>query len=237
MRPSSPSLMASSARTLARRPPSSFQGARDPLDISNLVGPGAPQFDFPLTRPTLLKLDKQRQILHYLRLEHLQFPDLVAFRQPFTPPSPSAVVRVRHQHYQGEPHPASRKVTITAPVAALPLATPAARHKFKLLAGARWTPPLVAGNAADAADHGEVKLSCEMFPSERMNEKWCSDTLDKLLAEAATGDSFADVPLDPRAARARLVKSRRLKRSVSLRDFPREWLPPTPAQQGKQGKP
>lgn len=41
----------------------------------NLVGPGA-QFDFPLTRPTLLKMDKQRDFLHYLRLEHLQFKDL-----------------------------------------------------------------------------------------------------------------------------------------------------------------
>lgn len=76
MRPSPSSLFTSSARTWARRPPSSFQGARDPLDIANLVGPSAPQFDFPLTRPTLLKLDKQRQILHYLRLEHLQFPEL-----------------------------------------------------------------------------------------------------------------------------------------------------------------
>ncbi|BGP38019.1 37S ribosomal protein S24, mitochondrial [Rhodotorula kratochvilovae] len=231
MRPSPPSFFSSSARVLARRPPPSFQGARDPLDIANLVGPSAPQFDFPLTRPTLLKLDKQRQILHYLRLEQLQFPDLVAFRQPFTPPSSSAVVRVRHQHYQGEAHPASRKVTISAPISALPLPTPEARHKFKLLAGARWTPPLP-GHEGE----GTVKLACEMFPSERMNEKWCSDTLDKLLAEAATGDSFADVPLDPRPARARLVKSRKLKRTVSLRDFPREWLPPAAAARAAEGE-
>jgi len=192
-------------------------------------------------------------------------------------------VRVRHQHYQGEPHPASRKVTISAPIASLPLDTPAARHKFKLLAGPRWTPPLPGAAARQQQqqqqDEGEVKLACEMFPSERMNEKWCSDTLDKLVAEAnvrpffplslprakkrsadstlsllvphrhlpspsptrtalhldlaprtrpshlQSGDSFADVPLDPRPARARLVKSRKLKRNVSLRDFPAEWLP------------
>ncbi|KPV75950.1 uncharacterized protein RHOBADRAFT_35717 [Rhodotorula graminis WP1] len=235
MRPSSSSLFTASARSLARRPQASFSGARDPLDIANTVGPSAPQFDFPLTRPTLLKLDKQRQILHYLRLEHLQFPELVAFRQPFTPPSSKAVVRVRHQHYQGEPHPASRKVTISAPVASLPLDSPAARHKFKLLAGPRWTPALpgAAARQQQAQDEGEVKLACEMFPSERMNEKWCSDTLDKLVNEANSGDSFADVPLDPRPARARLVKSRKLKRNVSLRDFPKEWLPAAAAAASK----
>lgn len=55
------------------------RNSRDPLDIANAVGPSAPKFDFPLTRPTILKLEKQREVLHYLRLEQFQFKDLGAF--------------------------------------------------------------------------------------------------------------------------------------------------------------
>lgn len=40
---------------------------------------------------------------------------------------------------------------------------------------------------------------------------------------------MTDIPLDPRPARSRLTKSRKLKRNVGLRDFPQEWLP-TPVQ-------
>ncbi|GAA6023683.1 hypothetical protein JCM10207_008748 [Rhodosporidiobolus poonsookiae] len=220
MRPSPSNSFTAAARQLApRRGARSFGPSKDPIDMSNLVGPAAPKFDFPLTRPTLERLDKQRQILHFLRLEHLQFKDLVAFRQPFQPPPPSHAIQVRHQHYQGEPHPASRKVTVRVDVSALPLRSDAETHKFKLLAGPRWTPAL------DGKGQGSVKLACELFPSERMNEKWCSDTLDKLIAEAQnSADPMTDIPLDPRPTRARLAKSRKLKRAVSLRDFPQEWL-------------
>lgn len=40
-----------------------------------MLAPGN-EFNFPLTRSTLLKMDKQRDFLHYLRLEQLQFKDL-----------------------------------------------------------------------------------------------------------------------------------------------------------------
>ncbi|GAA5911039.1 hypothetical protein JCM5296_004604 [Sporobolomyces johnsonii] len=223
MRPSSPQLFSSTSRALARRRTNFSGGQRDPLDMANLVGPNATPFDFPLTRPTMLKMEKQRQILHYLRLEQLQFNDLVAFRQPFTPPPSSHCVQVRHQHYQGEVHPASRKVSVVVPISRLPLSSPEARHKFKLLAGPRWTPP--SDKPGEDAD-GEIKISCELFPSDKMNEKWCSDTLDKLLKEAENkADPMTDIPLDPRAARSRLAKSRAHKRTISLRDFPKEWLP------------
>ncbi|CEQ39922.1 SPOSA6832_01494 [Sporobolomyces salmonicolor] len=231
MRPSSPQLLSSTSRALARRP-NGFSGAkRDPFDLATLVGPSAQPFDFSLTRPTLLKMEKQRQILHYLRLEQLQFNDLVAFRQPFTPPPSSHCVQVRHQHYQGEVHPGSRKVTVSVPISRLPLSSPEARHKFKLLAGPRWTPP---GAKADGDAEGEIKISCEMFPSERMNEKWCSDTLDKLVKEAENkADPMTDIPLDPRPVRSRLAKSRAHKRTIGLKDFPKEWLPKQPAGEGE----
>ena len=31
---------------------------------------------------------------------------------------------------------------------------------------------------------GRIKISCERYPEERMNLKWCSDTIDKLIEEA-----------------------------------------------------
>lgn len=119
----------------------------------------------------------------------------VAYRKKFVPPSKDQVVAVRHQHYQGEDHPSSRRISIRVPVSALPLKSPEALHKFKLLAGARWHPPLpdtlkhprdkVGWKVAEGdKDEGLFELSCDVFPYDRMNEKWCSDTLDKLLKEA-----------------------------------------------------
>jgi small subunit ribosomal protein S35 len=58
-------------------------------------------------------------------------------------------------------------------VSKLPLSSDAARHKFRVLAGQRWD------SVKDT-----VKISCERFPSQKMNEKWCSDTIVKLLAES-----------------------------------------------------
>ncbi|GAA5825464.1 hypothetical protein JCM10212_004839 [Sporobolomyces blumeae] len=250
MRPS-PSVALSSSRACLARRPQAYSAHKDPLDMANLVGPAAQPFDFPLTRPTLLKQAKQRQILHYLRLEQLQFNDLVAFRKPFTPPTAESFVQVRHQHYQGERHPASRKVTISVPVSRLPIARdPKQLHKFKLVAGARFTPTLAAmagprpSSTRSSSDDGRsrsavsgatapdpigtFKLSCELFPSDKMNEKWCSDTLDRLVdvsRDVAGDEAFADVPLDQRGVRKALDKKRVVKRSVGLKDFPQEWLP------------
>ena len=64
-------------------------------------------------------------------------------------------------------------MSITLPVARLPLSSDAARHKFKLIAGPRWD-----------SDKDELKIACELFPTDRMNEKWCSDMLDRMVAEA-----------------------------------------------------
>ncbi|GAA5947241.1 hypothetical protein JCM3765_001586 [Sporobolomyces pararoseus] len=225
MRPTASSSFTPCLRSLARRP-TSFNPSKDPLDIANTVGPNAQSFDFPLTRPTLLKLEKQRKLLHYLRLEQLQFKDLVGFRQRFVPPNPSShFIQVRHQHYQGEPHPASRKVSITLPVSRLGL-TPLELHRFKLLAGPRYSPPTTTTDADE--EGGTFKLSCELYPNEKMNEKWCSDTLDKLLKESKkSSNQFLDkVPLDQRGITKRETKSRKSKKTAGLKDFPKEWLRP-----------
>lgn len=94
-----------------------------------------------------------------------------------------------------------------------------------LAAGARGRTP-EAGKAA-TEDEGEFKLSCELFPNDKMNEKWCSDTLDKLLAAARDQrDTFEDVALDLRGTAKRLGKSRKAKKTLGLKDFPQEWLRP-----------
>lgn len=48
---------------------------KHPLDMTTTANQ---PFDFGLTRPTIMKMEKQRQLLHYLRLEQIQFKDLGA---------------------------------------------------------------------------------------------------------------------------------------------------------------
>lgn len=94
--------------------------------------------------------------------------------------------------YGGIKHPVQRKAALVAPVTRLPLANKAAIHKFKLLAGVRWSlqPPRDSGVGKDETKllseggHGYFKISHEAFPELSMNLKWCSDTLDRLIVEA-----------------------------------------------------
>lgn len=113
------------------------------------------------------------------------------FRKPFTPPTSKTPVLVRTISYGGEPHPADRKAAIVVSLSKLPLKDAAALHKFKLLAGVRWSidPPKDSGISEmernpENGDAGYFKISCEDFPEVQMNMKWCSDALDKIVKEA-----------------------------------------------------
>lgn len=93
------------------------------------------------------------------------------------------MIKLRTVYQLGEPdHPGSRKAVITFSISDLinhgsePLASKKVQHKFKLLAGQRWNP-----------QDDSVKISCDDFPTFHMNSKWCSDVLDKLIAEAQVG--------------------------------------------------
>ncbi|KAI0348372.1 hypothetical protein BDW22DRAFT_1310029, partial [Trametopsis cervina] len=170
-------------------------------------------------------------LLYYMRLIEHEVPQLVAYRKPFVPPAPSHALVVRSISYGGEEHPALRKRAVVVPVSRLPLKSDAARHKFKLLAGVRWTPdpPKDSGVGVDekSGQHGFVKISCEDFPLPAQNLKWISDTLDRLIAESNTGkDKFADLPLDTRHLESKGRKPKGHGKSrPSLKDFPKEWLP------------
>lgn len=41
-------------------------------------------------------------------------------------------------------------------------------------------------------------MSCENFPTRAQNKRYLGDMIEKLIEEAKTGDSFADIPLDLR---------------------------------------
>ncbi|KAH9898123.1 mitochondrial ribosomal subunit protein-domain-containing protein [Cubamyces lactineus] len=187
--------------------------------------------------PTHKYLQQQRNMLYYLRLIEHEMPKLVAYRKPFVPPDASQPLVVRSISYGGEPHPAAAKRTIVVPVAHLPLKGEAAIHKFKVLAGVRWTPdpPTDSGISAEESggEHGYFKISCEDFPKAAMNLKWASDTLDRLLAAANDlSETFSDIPVDTRHIEARTRKAKkgghiygRQTHRPSLKDFPKEWLP------------
>ncbi|KIM48291.1 hypothetical protein M413DRAFT_16259 [Hebeloma cylindrosporum] len=187
-----------------------------------------------------LVLQQKRLLLNYMRLIEHEMPKLVAFRKPFIPPTTATPLIVRSLNYQGEPHPATVKRVIVAALDELPLNGESALHKFKLLAGPRWTPvPPADAGVCDLADWGNgfVKISCEDFPKASMNLKWASDTLNKLISEANDSkDSFSDLPVDLRHSFAKAKKAKkgdhignRLYQRPSIHDFPKEWLPQNPA--------
>ncbi|RPD81912.1 hypothetical protein L226DRAFT_475371 [Lentinus tigrinus ALCF2SS1-7] len=183
-------------------------------------------------------LQQQREMLYYLRLIEHEMPKLVAYRKPFVPPDSSNPLIIRSVSYGGEPHPAAAKRTIVVPVAKLPLKNADAIHKFKVLAGVRWTPDPPAdsgiGSEESGHEHGYFKISCEDFPKDAMNLKWASDTLDRLLAAAndLKEEKFADIPVDTRHVEAKTRKAKKgghiygkQTHRPSIRDFPKEWLP------------
>ncbi len=162
-----------------------------------------------------------------MRTVEFEIPKLSAFRQPYTPPKAAQYLKFRFQHYQGENHPASRKVVLNVDVEELAksgaVKDAKSKHKLLLLAGSRFKP----SRAEDGEEKGEIKISCELFPNERQNMKWCSDTLDALVKEANVRTDEVDaLPLDLRSSLIRQDKKRQLPQggSTELEGLPKEWL-------------
>ena len=153
------------------------------------------------------------------------------YRAPFIPPDPTKTpVLVRSVTYAGEPHhPVTPKRTVVVPVSKLQLGNADAIHNIKVIAGPRWflDPPKDGGlpqathepvfasqspssPKKEDAEHGYIKISCEMFPEGPMNLKWCMDVLRTLVSEANVSDSNIHSPdlisrLDPGIITGRLV--------------------------------
>lgn len=115
---------------------------------------------------------------------------LQAFKKPFVPPPTTHYITCRSLWYGGESHPAEKKAVVVLPVSQLPLSSPQAIHKFKLLAGPRWSTECPKDSAFSAeeiatlGEHGFVKISMEDLPEQAMNLRWCSDTLDRMVLES-----------------------------------------------------
>ncbi|KAG8921997.1 hypothetical protein FRC00_007965 [Tulasnella sp. 408] len=137
-----------------------------------------------------LILRQQREYLNLFRKIELEVPQLKAFRRPFVPPPSNKYLTTRQLWYGGEEHPAERKAVVVVPVSKLPLSKPSAIHKFKLLAGPRWTREcpkdagLSSGELESLRKEGFVKVSCEDLPDHGLNLKWCSDVLDRMVKES-----------------------------------------------------
>lgn len=89
----------------------------------------------------------------------------------------------------GEKHPAEPKVVVELASKDLTptYLTEAQRQTFLKLVGTRYNPQT-----------DVVRMSCEQFGSRAQNKRYLADTVNSLIKEAKTGDSFADIPLDLR---------------------------------------
>ncbi|KAI9637110.1 mitochondrial ribosomal subunit protein-domain-containing protein [Dioszegia hungarica] len=215
---------------------------RQPLREFNMSGLDEFQFD-DATSLGFMRLEKIREAQEIIRRVEVDRPSLQAQRKPFTPPS--APIRISQTIDLSNPQSlVHRKRVLLAPVAKLPLSGPEAIHRFKLLAGPRWTigrPGRMEVTEEDGeGKEGWIKISEEKFPDGLMNRKSAGDMLERLLAAANDANSPlpADTPLDPRPLLARQRKRadrsalRQAQRSGSGRvesvgnvpGFPKEWL-------------
>ncbi|KAA1106714.1 hypothetical protein PGTUg99_013015 [Puccinia graminis f. sp. tritici] len=216
-------------------------GMEEAFDIErDLAKPFAMQ-DVPAV--THLRWAEARKRLNKLRAIKFQMPSLIKYQQPFVPPPPDAHVIVRTQDDMGfhrgklDSQRANKKASIQVNLSKIPelQASSGAMHKFKLLSGKRWFESEIRSEF-DMSDHhgdphGLVKISCDDYSTAQMNQKWCSDTLDRLIKEATRledADPMSDIPLDPKPTLQRRHRNKHRPWSVQPdlnTHFPKEWLP------------
>ncbi|KAI8459526.1 mitochondrial ribosomal subunit protein-domain-containing protein [Phakopsora pachyrhizi] len=190
---------------------------------------------------THLRWDEARRRLKALRMIKYQMPLLAKHKQPFVPPPPEAHVIVKTHddlgfcHGKKDSQRPNQKVTIQVNLSKLKVLRDSAGglHKFKLLSGRRWFAPKPKSEL-DLNDHyddpdGMVKISCDRFSNRFMNERWCSDTLDRLLEESVRlgDDSMDDIPLDDRVTLRRRKRDKNRPWTVNPEHspkFPKQWL-------------
>ncbi|WWD20786.1 hypothetical protein CI109_105263 [Kwoniella shandongensis] len=141
------------------------------------------------------------------------------------------------------------KSVLLVPVSSLPLSNEQAVHRFKLIAGPRWSPGrpgreefLPTEEKDGEGKEGWVKISEERFSNGAQNRRSVSDILDRLVEAANDPNSPlpADTPLDTRHLLARHRKKRSRQNPFAwsaqqtllprhqvvggVRGFPAEWL-------------
>ncbi|RKP07042.1 mitochondrial ribosomal subunit protein-domain-containing protein [Thamnocephalis sphaerospora] len=158
-------------------------------------------------------LRQVREVRGYLRRVQQELPTLQKYATPYRPPTEQQILRFQTiTHLGEEEHPLDAKVVLTVQLNALcrvAKLSDTERHKLLLLCGPRY----------DQAS-GELRFSCERFPSRVQNKRYLSDLLDKVIAEAKNGeDTFADIPLTA------VTNPRKVP--VEKPKFPVEWLRPS----------
>ncbi|CAO1619374.1 unnamed protein product [Sympodiomycopsis kandeliae] len=208
--------------------------------------------------PTIghLKLNRHRELLKYFRLAVHDFPNLSEFKQAYTPPAEDNILRFRSIHYQGEANTASRKSVLTVDLKDLFSSkyfkdgSNLQKRKFLHLCGTRWILPTDSSTEVKESYNlcgdyskstvpqvGYIKISCERFPLEAQNLKWCSDVFDQLLQESEnTSDGIAEQPLDLRSNLIRRAKKNHSggKHRASIADWPSQWSTPGSAVANKK---
>ncbi|PQE26334.1 hypothetical protein CJF30_00001091 [Rutstroemia sp. NJR-2017a BBW] len=134
-----------------------------------------------------MELEQVREQRHYARLAAWEMPMLSKLAKPFEPPTADTPLRFRYTTYMGEQHPAEKKVVLEFCPEDMPGLTDVQTNKLRKLVGPRLNP-----------ETDIVKMSCEMYPSQAQNKRYLGDLVESLLAEAKTGDTFEDIPLDTR---------------------------------------
>ncbi|PWN41207.1 hypothetical protein IE81DRAFT_324819 [Ceraceosorus guamensis] len=192
-------------------------------------------------------VQRQRELLKYYRLAEHEMPKLTGFAKSYEPPKDEEVIQARSLHYQGQIHPAGRKVVVTSRISKLlssgALHSTQAAHKLKLLASTHFKPDdpidafalkssMLNANAKTERgttrnEDGVIKISCERFPQESQNLRWAAERVQLLCEEANRNpDEYASVPLDPRQHLSKAVKKGGMPTSkrVTIKDFPQHWL-------------
>lgn len=153
------------------------------------------QFDEP-TSLGWMRLEAIKEAQDLARKVEANDKILRAQSKPFTPPT--SPIRISSIIDLSDPFsPVHAKRVLLTPVAGLPFSTPEAMHRFKLLAGPRWSPGRPGAKEMDIEGNegynggdqaigreGWVKISEERFRNPRMNRKSASDILEKLVEAA-----------------------------------------------------
>lgn len=150
------------------------------------------------------ELEQHRELREMVRLAAWEMPLLSQYSTPFQPPREEQILKWRYTTYLGEIHPAARKVVVEFQPEKIPDLTPAQLSKLLKIAGPRYNPSTKT-----------IKMSNESFETQAQNKRYLAETIDKLIAECKDpkADSFADVPLDTRHHRPKVVHR-----------FPEAWV-------------
>jgi small subunit ribosomal protein S35 len=101
---------------------------------------------------------------------------LTEYVTPYRPPADEQILRFQRIRHLGEEHPLDAKAVMTVKL------DEKQRHKFILLCASHY-------NQAT----GELRFSCERFPTYNQNKRYLSDILDRVLDEVKVSMEMSNI--------------------------------------------